>query len=200
MLFNSVLQPLRSTYYIPTIAVTRKLINHVAFLKSRQSIFFGVGKKTVGGVKEPLVMYSTNVLLSNANKNALPAFQECNMIYQISYHCNSRYVGRTSQRLQDRIKHVPKSIHLWHKDLLWCWWKFLIPVRHSLCYWVTMLEYIFQENLLKAEKETYKSFCRRFAYQNQTIQTVLRDIFVMDQFVTFPKKIVNIFKKSRRQI
>ena len=33
------------------------------------------------------------------------------MIYQFSCHCDSRYVGRTSQRLQDRIKqHVPKSI------------------------------------------------------------------------------------------
>ena len=33
------------------------------------------------------------------------------MIYQFSCHCDSRYVGRTFQRLQDRIKeHVPKSI------------------------------------------------------------------------------------------
>ena len=38
-------------------------------------------------------------------------FAESNVIYQFSCHCDSRYVGRTSQRLQDRIKqHVPKSI------------------------------------------------------------------------------------------
>jgi len=33
------------------------------------------------------------------------------VIYQFSCHCDSRYVGRTSQRLQDIIKqHIPKSI------------------------------------------------------------------------------------------
>ena len=38
-------------------------------------------------------------------------FAESNVIYQFSCHCDSRYVGRTSQRLHDRIKqHVPKSI------------------------------------------------------------------------------------------
>ena len=41
----------------------------------------------------------------------LPALQNSNVIYQFSCHCDSWYVGRTSQRLQDRIKqHVPKSI------------------------------------------------------------------------------------------
>ena len=41
----------------------------------------------------------------------MPALQKSNVIYQFSCHCDSRYVGRTSQRLQDRIKqHVPKSI------------------------------------------------------------------------------------------
>ena len=41
----------------------------------------------------------------------LSAFQKSNVIYQFSCHCDSRYVGRTYQRLQDRIKqHAPKSI------------------------------------------------------------------------------------------
>ena len=40
-----------------------------------------------------------------------PALQKSNVIYQFSCHCNTRYIGRTSQRQQDRIKqHVPKSI------------------------------------------------------------------------------------------
>ena len=61
---------------------------------------------------EPLVVYSTNELLSTTNKDVLPASQKSNVIYQFSCHCDSRYVGRTSQRLQDRIKqHIPKSIH-----------------------------------------------------------------------------------------
>ena len=50
-------------------------------------------------------------LLSATNKDVLPALQKSNVIYQFSCHYDSRYVGRTSQRLQDRIKqHVPKSI------------------------------------------------------------------------------------------
>ena len=37
--------------------------------------------------------------------------QKSNVIYQFSCHCDSGYVGRTFQRLQDRIKqHVSKSI------------------------------------------------------------------------------------------
>ena len=33
------------------------------------------------------------------------------VIYEYVCHCDSRYVGRTTQRLQERIKqHVPKAI------------------------------------------------------------------------------------------
>ena len=61
---------------------------------------------------EPRVVYSTNELLSATNKDVLPALQKSNVIYQFSWHRDSRCVGRTSQRLPDRIKqHVPKSIH-----------------------------------------------------------------------------------------
>ena len=38
-------------------------------------------------------------------------FTEKQLLYQFSCHCDSRYVGHTFQRLQDKIKqHVPKSI------------------------------------------------------------------------------------------
>ena len=68
------------------------------------------------------VVYSTKKLLPATNKDVLPALHKSNMIYQFSCHCDSRYVGRTSQRLQNRIKqHVPKSIRSCsssHKRLL----------------------------------------------------------------------------------
>ena len=49
--------------------------------------------------------------LSSSNKNELPALQKSNVIYQFSCHCHRRFVGRTSQKLPDRMKqHVPKSI------------------------------------------------------------------------------------------
>ena len=60
---------------------------------------------------EPRVVYSTNELLPPTNKDVLPALQKSNVIQQFSCHCDSRDVGCTSQRLQDRIKqHAPKSI------------------------------------------------------------------------------------------
>ena len=61
--------------------------------------------------EEPRVVYSTNELFSATNKDVLPALQKSNVLYQFSCGCDSRYVGRSSQRLQDKIKqHVPKSI------------------------------------------------------------------------------------------
>ena len=60
---------------------------------------------------ESRVFYSTNELLSVANKDVLPALQKSNAIYQFLCHCGSQYVGRTSKKLVDRIKqHVHKSI------------------------------------------------------------------------------------------
>ena len=48
-------------------------------------------------------------MLPVARKDVLPAIQKSFVIYEYKCHCDSRYVGRTSQRLQDRIKqHVPQ--------------------------------------------------------------------------------------------
>ena len=48
-------------------------------------------------------------MLSVARKDVLPTIQKSFVIYEHKCHCDSRYVGRTSQRLQDRIKqHVPQ--------------------------------------------------------------------------------------------
>ena len=44
-------------------------------------------------------------------KRCVPANQRSMVIYEYVCHCDSRYVGRTTQRLQERIKqHVPKAI------------------------------------------------------------------------------------------
>ena len=48
-------------------------------------------------------------MLPVARKDVLPTTLKSSVVYEHSCHCDSRYVGRTSQRLQDRIKqHVPK--------------------------------------------------------------------------------------------
>ena len=44
-----------------------------------------------------------------ALKDVLPTTLKGSVIYEYSCHCDSRYVGQTSQRLRDRIKqHVSK--------------------------------------------------------------------------------------------
>ena len=60
---------------------------------------------------EPCIVYTTRQLLPAAKKDVLPAFHQSNIVYQFLCHCDSRYVGRTSQRLQQRIKqHMLKTI------------------------------------------------------------------------------------------
>jgi len=49
--------------------------------------------------------------VSSLSFRVLPAFQQSNVIYQFLCHCDSWYVSRASQTLQDRIKqHISKSI------------------------------------------------------------------------------------------
>ena len=49
--------------------------------------------------------------LPATKKDVLPSHHHNNVIYQFVCHCNSRYVGCTSQRLEEQIKqHVPRSI------------------------------------------------------------------------------------------
>ena len=63
------------------------------------------------GAVQPQVIFSTRRILPAIHKDILPTFQQSNVVYEYVCHCDSRYVGRTSQRLQDRIcQHVPKSI------------------------------------------------------------------------------------------
>ena len=60
---------------------------------------------------KPRVVFSTRRILPAIHKDVLPTFQQSNVVYEYVCHCDSRYVGQTSQRLQDRIRqHVPKSI------------------------------------------------------------------------------------------
>ena len=53
---------------------------------------------------ESRAVYSTNELLSATNRDVLHFFAEKQLIYQFSFHCDSHYVDRTSQWLQDKIK------------------------------------------------------------------------------------------------
>ena len=60
---------------------------------------------------KPSVVYNTRVMLPSAKKDSVPTTQKSCVVYEFSCRCEARYVGRTTQRLADRIKqHVPTSI------------------------------------------------------------------------------------------
>ena len=59
---------------------------------------------------KPLVVYNTRVMLPSAKKDSVPSTQKSCVVYEFLCRCEARYVGRTTQRLADRIKHVPTSI------------------------------------------------------------------------------------------
>ena len=59
----------------------------------------------------PRLIFLSQCMLPAAKKDVLPANQRSVVIYEYVCHCDSRYIGRTTQRLQERIKqHVPKAI------------------------------------------------------------------------------------------
>ena len=76
------------------------------FLKFERKIKLSINN--CFGAVQPRVVFSTRPAI---HKDVLPAFQQSNVVYEYVCHCDSRNVGQTSQRLQDRIhQHVPKSI------------------------------------------------------------------------------------------
>ena len=51
-----------------------------------------------------IVVFTSKRMLPVAHKDDLPTTQKSFVIYEYKCHCDSRYIERTSQRLQDRIK------------------------------------------------------------------------------------------------
>ena len=52
---------------------------------------------------EQRVMFTSRPLLPLIKKDVLPVSLVSNVVYNFLCYCDSRYVGHTSQRLQDRI-------------------------------------------------------------------------------------------------
>ena len=60
---------------------------------------------------KPHVVYNTRVILPSAKKDCVFTTPKSCVVYEFSCRFEVRYVGRTTQRLADRIKqHVPTSI------------------------------------------------------------------------------------------
>ena len=64
-----------------------------------------------------VIFFSTKKILPAVHKDVLPTTQQSMIVYQYVCHCDCRYVGRTTQRPQDRInQHIPKSIRTGHQQ------------------------------------------------------------------------------------
>ena len=61
------------------------------------------------GVK-PRAVYNTRVMLPSAKKDTVLTTQRSCVVYGFSYRCEAQYVGRTTQRLADRIKQQVPTI------------------------------------------------------------------------------------------
>ena len=60
---------------------------------------------------EPRIIFTTRKILPAIHEDVLPSLQQSMVVYQYACRCDCRYVGRTSQRLQDRInQHIPRCI------------------------------------------------------------------------------------------
>ena len=58
------------------------------------------------------LVFTSKCMLPVARKDVVHTIQKSFVIYKYKCHCDSRYVRRTSQRLQDRIKqHVPQWLN-----------------------------------------------------------------------------------------
>ena len=54
---------------------------------------------------------TTRTTFRSIHKDVLPIFQQSNLIYKFQCCCDATYIGRTSQRLEIRVKlHVPRGI------------------------------------------------------------------------------------------
>ena len=59
---------------------------------------------------KPRVVYKTKAMLASAKEYSVPTTQESCVVYEFLCRCGTRYVGRTTQRPSDRLKHVSASI------------------------------------------------------------------------------------------
>ena len=58
----------------------------------------------------PPFVYSTRRALPSIQKDCVPTNQKSSIIYEFMFQCDSGYIGRTTQRLGDRIKQqVPSN-------------------------------------------------------------------------------------------
>ena len=65
-----------------------------------------------------MVLVKSHHMVPKVQKDAIPAINLSNLVYEFTCVCDARYVGKTSQRLVDsKRQHVPVEIR---KGTDWC--------------------------------------------------------------------------------
>ena len=60
---------------------------------------------------QPRIVFTTRKAFTVGGKDILPIFSQSNVVYEFACRCGRTYVGRTSQRLGDRMKqHIPDKV------------------------------------------------------------------------------------------
>ena len=67
-----------------------------------------------GSVRLTTILYNDRPL-TGIYKDVSPTIEKSNIIYKLSCHCGSDYMGKTSQRFNVKIsQHVPKILKIWY--------------------------------------------------------------------------------------
>ena len=90
-------------------------LSFISFLRCNGSTFFFEGQDCIFDQGSPFISVGCKccpVFLINAHvKDRTPTLDKSNVIYKFLCSCESMYVGRTTQRLQARVKqHIPKFL------------------------------------------------------------------------------------------
>ena len=73
-------------------------------------IYISVTKSAVP-MCQPTCCFTSRQMFNTNRKDVLPAEKICNIIYFFTCNCDHRYVGKTTQRLEERVKqHVPGDL------------------------------------------------------------------------------------------
>ena len=100
-----------SVYSLPSLGVFTFRIEETSYLIFGRSRPIYITVKKAYPTTEPTVCFTTTHAFRKTPKKALPAVTKSYVIYQYTCSCAETYVGKTTQRLSERIKqHIPPNI------------------------------------------------------------------------------------------
>ena len=83
----------------------------MGYLMPKPYIYIYIYKGCCFNAVKVRLIFTTKAAFYSIHKDVLPIFNQSLLIYKLKCWCNSTYIGRTSQRLDVRVRqHVPRGI------------------------------------------------------------------------------------------